>query len=240
MPLVEQSLFVNLFERPPDRLDVIVVVGDVRMLHIHPITDAVAHDFPFFFIFPDAFFAFVYERLDSVFFYLLLAVYAQQLFHFQLDGQTVGVPARLAQNRIPLHDFVARNYILHDAREDMTYVRLSVCGRRTVVKGERFLARVFFVCLFKNLVFLPKFKRFLFALHKIERRADFFVHIKTVPADVLFSSKRRLKIFVRTAPQRTRYLFILHHRKGFCPAFWEVKNPSAFYPPLNNPLFFLF
>ena len=111
--LVEETLFVDRLERPPDGLDIVVVIGDVGVLHVRPVADGVAHGLPLALIFPNGFLAFFNERKDAVFLDLLLAVEAEALFDLQLDGQAVGIPARLAQHVIALHRAVAGDDVLH-------------------------------------------------------------------------------------------------------------------------------
>ena len=175
--LVQQSFFPDGFYSPPFRLDIIVVVGNVRMFHIRPVSNAVGHFFPFGFIFPDAFLAFAYKLLDAVLFDFLLAVYSERFFHFQFDGQTVSVPTGFTRAMISLHGFVSGNYILDNACENVSHVRLSVCRRRSVVESK-FLSRtvVFFVCLFDYSVLFPEFENFGFAFDSALFAAGFIVH----------------------------------------------------------------
>ena len=44
--LVQESLLVHFLQCPPFRLDILVVVGDVGIVHIHPVAEAVAHLLP--------------------------------------------------------------------------------------------------------------------------------------------------------------------------------------------------
>ncbi|CDB26481.1 unknown [Firmicutes bacterium CAG:552] len=83
--LVYKSFFVYLFKRPPNRLDVIIVVSYVRMFHIYPVSYSVAHKLPLVLVFPYAFFALLDKGLDTVLFDVLLAVHTQLFFHFELD-----------------------------------------------------------------------------------------------------------------------------------------------------------
>ena len=176
VPLVKQALFPDLFERPPDGFDVFIVVGDIRVFHICPIADAFGHLFPFALILPDAFLAFFDKRLDAVFFDVLLAVHAEGFFHFQLDGKAVRIPPRLAEDVLALHRLIAGDDVLHDAREDMPDVRLSVRRRGAVVEGELLSPFALFDAVFKDVIFLPKFDDFLFAVDKMHRRVYLFIH----------------------------------------------------------------
>ena len=74
MPFVYQSALENVFKRPPDRLDVVVVVRHVRVFHVRPITDALRHALPLGLILPHALFALRNKRFDAVLFYIMLAV----------------------------------------------------------------------------------------------------------------------------------------------------------------------
>ena len=94
--LVQKTLFVHAFKRPPLGLDIIVVVCDVRVVHIDPVSHAVGHLFPFALVLPYRLFTLFYEGLYAVLLYLLFAVQPERFFHFELDGQSVGVPARLS------------------------------------------------------------------------------------------------------------------------------------------------
>ena len=96
MPLVQQPFAVELLQRPPLALDILIVVSYVGVVHIHPITEAVAHLFPLALVLPYGLLALLYKRLYAVTFDLRLAVYAQKFFNFQLYGQTVRIPARLS------------------------------------------------------------------------------------------------------------------------------------------------
>ena len=116
MSLIEQPLFVDLFERPPFGLDIIVVIGDVRVIHIDPVSDAVRHLLPFALVFPNRLLALTDKRLDTVLLDILLSVHAQRLFHFKLDGQPVRIPTGFPQYMPALHGLIARDNVLHDAR----------------------------------------------------------------------------------------------------------------------------
>ena len=170
MPLVQEPLLPDLFQRPPDRLDVLVVVGDVRVFHVRPVAHAFGHFFPFALVFPDAFLAFFDKRLDAVFFDVLLAVHAEHLFHFQLDGQTVRVPARFAQDVLALHRLIAGNDVLHHAGENVADVRLAVCRGRAVVERKLLSALSLLHAVLKHVLLFPERDHFLFALDKVHRR----------------------------------------------------------------------
>ena len=167
VPLVEQTLFVDLLEAPPLGFDVVILVGDIRVLHIRPITDALAHLLPLGLVFPDGLLALLDERLDAVFLDLRLAVQAEHLLDLQLHRQAVGIPAGLAQHVVALHRAIARDDILDRARLHMADVRLAVGGRRAVEerKGGRALAQLH--RFLKNVFVAPEFDDLFLALSEV-------------------------------------------------------------------------
>ena len=105
------------------------------MIHISPEADRAREIFPHSFVFPYALFAFVYKGSNTVLLDLILSVKAEELFHLNLNGETVSIPAGFAGDIVALHGAVSRNHILDDARKNVTYVRLAVCCGGTVIKG---------------------------------------------------------------------------------------------------------
>ena len=160
-------LFVDLFEAPPLGFDVVILVGDIRVLHIRPITDALAHLLPLGLVFPDGLLALFDERLDAVFLDLRLAVQAEHLLDLQLHRQAMGIPAGLAQHVVALHRAIARDDVLDRARLHMADVRLAVGGRRAVEerKGGRALAQLH--RFLKNVFVAPEFDDLFLALSEV-------------------------------------------------------------------------
>ena len=175
--LVDKPLVEHGFEHPPHRFDIVVVVSDIGVVHIHPIAHALGHTLPFVLVFPHAFLALFDKRFHAVLFNILLAVHAQLFFHLQLHGQTVRVPAGFAQNVIPLHRLVTGDNILHDARENMPYVRLSVCRGRSVVKGKGRFSFVFLHAFFEYVAFFPELDHLLLSFAKMHIGRYFIVHL---------------------------------------------------------------
>ena len=141
--LVEQVLAPEFGQRPPHRLDVGVLVGQVGAVHVEPVADPIGHSTPLPFVGADALEAGVVEPLDAVVLDLLLAGEAKLLLDLDLDRQAVGVPTTLAGHAPPGHRAEPGVEILDYAGNDMADVRHVVGGRRTFV--ERKLALVFVV-----------------------------------------------------------------------------------------------
>ena len=133
---VEQPLAVQFRQRPPDRLDVRLVEGDVGARQVDPEADPPRQFLPLLRVAEDRVDAAPRERLDPVGLDLRLAVDPEFLLDLDLDRQAVGVPARLARHVEPAHRLVAREEVLHHARQDVAVVRQPVGGRRTFVEDE--------------------------------------------------------------------------------------------------------
>ena len=170
VPLVEQAALPDLLERPPFRLDEIVLIGDVRMFHIRPKTDDVGELLPHALVLPDRFAALLDERLHAVLLDLILAVEPERLLHLKFHRQTVRIPARLSKDALSLHRLVARQHILDDARQHMTDMRLAVRRRRSVVEREILLARTLVDRFLRDVVRFPEVFDLLLSLDKIQRR----------------------------------------------------------------------
>ena len=162
MTLVQKALIGNLLDGPPDGFDIVIVVGDIRVVHIAPISDRIAHFMPLRRIFPDGFLAFFVEGFHAVPFDVLFAVQFQQLFNFQLNRQAMRIPAGFAENMVPFHRFIARDDILDRARQNMADVRLAVCRRRPIIEGE--------------IIALGSVFNFTFTADEIKRIRYVFVH----------------------------------------------------------------
>ena len=166
--LIKQTLIPYLLERPPDGFDIAVVIGDVGVLHIGPETDSVGEILPHSLILPNALFAELDERLNAVFLYLILAVDAEQLLDLKLDGQTVGIPARLTGHHVALHSAVSGDHILDNSGQNVTDVRLAVGGRRAVVKRVGRAALAVLDALLKDVVLLPEVEDGLLMAYEIK------------------------------------------------------------------------
>src|SRR5205807_8819607 len=101
-------------------------IRDVRVLEIEPEPDPLGEPLPLALVLPDRLAALVDELLDAVGLDVLLALRADQLLDLDLDGETVRVPARLPRDGEAVHGLVAREQVLHGAREDVSVVRHAV------------------------------------------------------------------------------------------------------------------
>ena len=146
------------------------------MLHIGPEADLAGEILPHTLVFPYALLALLDKGLKTVFLYPLLALDAEQLLDLDLNGQTVGIPARLSGHHIALHGLVARDHILYNSRQHMADMRLAVCRRRAVIESEslRIFTRV--DALLEDVVLVPEIEHLLLAVDELKIRRYLVVH----------------------------------------------------------------
>ena len=174
--LVEQSLVPDGLQCPPLGLDEIVIIGDIRVIHVSPEANCAGEILPHSLIFPDAFLTFIDERLQTVGLDLILSVQSKQLLNLDLNRKAVCVPACLSRHHTALHGAVSRNHIFDNTGLHMSDMRLSVCSRRAVVKGISRALLPAVNALLEDVVLLPELFHSLFSLHKIECVVYLLVH----------------------------------------------------------------
>ena len=194
MPLIEKPLLPDLLQRPPLRLDEVILVRDVGMLHIRPETDDIGELLPHALILPDRLTAFLDERLDAVLLDLFLPIDADRLLDLQLNGQPMRVPACLAEHLAPLHRLIARQHILDDARQNVPDMRAAVRRRRAVVERERIAALTLVNSTLCNMILAPKIRNSFLARSKIQIRIYFFVQknpSRSIHSHAILARERR-------------------------------------------------
>ncbi len=145
------------------------------MFHISPEANDIGEFFPHAFVLPDRFTTFLNKRLDAVSFNLFLAVDTNLLLDFELDRQTVCIPASLAKDPLALHRSKAWQHILDDTRQDMADMRLAISCWWAIVKRERITAFTLINCFLRDIVCFPEFADFLLAFHEIQVRIYFLI-----------------------------------------------------------------
>ena len=134
--LVDQPVLPELLEDPPAALDVVVVVGDVGVLHVRPEGDALREFLEVAHMAIDALATLRVELGDAVGLDLRLGAQPQLLLHLDLDGQAVRVPAGLAGHAVAPHRLVAREQVLDHAGHDVVHAGPAVRRRRALVEDE--------------------------------------------------------------------------------------------------------
>ena len=134
--LVEQPFVVDFLQEIPQGFNVAVVVGDVRVCHVHPISYALGHVHPLFGIFHH-----LRAAGGVVFFYRYFGADirlgdTQLLFHAQFYGQAVGIPTGTAFDLKAGLGLVSANSILDGTGHHMVYARHAVGTGRPFKKDK--------------------------------------------------------------------------------------------------------
>ncbi len=97
----------------------------------------------------------------------------------------MGIPACLTRYHIPLHSTVSRDHIFNDTGQDMSDMRLAVCGWRAIIKCISRTAFSCFHALLENVIFTPEFFCFFFTFYEIQIRGYFLIHLRFPPVFTL-------------------------------------------------------
>ncbi len=133
--LIEPAVVPDPPQRPPDRLDVVVVQRDVGVVEVEPEADPLGQPVPVLHVAEDGLPAALVELGDPIGLDLGLRGDAQLPLDLQLDGQAVTVPPRLARDVVAGHGPVARIDVLEDTGEDVVRAGPAVGGRRALVEA---------------------------------------------------------------------------------------------------------
>ena len=129
--LVEQTLIVELLEQPPECLDVLVVVGDIRVVEVDEVAHFLGELAPLGCEHHNVLAALVVVVLSrdvllrSLVVDILLGD-SKLLLHAKLHGESVSVPACLAVNLESLHSLIAVECVLNGACQDVVDARMTV------------------------------------------------------------------------------------------------------------------
>ena len=169
MALVDEILIPHLLQSPPFGLDVVIVVSNVRILHVSPETYAVAHVLPLVLVCPNGFLTLLDEGLNAVSFDLGLAVDAQSLLDFKFNREAVCIPACLEDDCLALHCMISRDNVLNDSCLNMSDMRLAVSRRRAVIEGKsRSTVSLGRNALLINVVFFPELENLFLSVYEIK------------------------------------------------------------------------
>ena len=91
--LVEQSLVVYLLEKIPQSLNISVVVGDIRIIHVNPISDPFGHVHPLGSVFHDLLAAGLVVFLNRNLRSDILLGDSEHFLNAKLDRKSVGIPS---------------------------------------------------------------------------------------------------------------------------------------------------
>ena len=155
IPFIEQPLLIELRKHPPQGLDIFVVVGDIGVLHIDPITHLTGQFVPQVGVLHHRLTAGAVVLLDGDFLPDILFGYPQFLLHAQFDRQPVGIPSRLAMDKKSLLSLVATEYVLYRPSHHVVNPRHPVGRGRSLVKNKGRMTLTRFDTLMKGILPVP-------------------------------------------------------------------------------------
>src|SRR5260221_8527449 len=88
----EQPTFPEGLQYPPERLYVVVLIRDIRVLEVNPEGDAIRETLVFLYVAPDTLFACFIELCDAKLLDVRLAFETQHFFNLELDRQAMRIP----------------------------------------------------------------------------------------------------------------------------------------------------
>ena len=139
--LIKQPLVIKLLQEPPKGFYILVVIRDVGMVEVNPITHLLRKVAPLggeLHHILTAFLVIVFNR-NILVRLLIINVglrYAKLLLYAKLHGQPVSVPASLAVNLVALHCLVTVERILYGTRQHMVDAGMAVCRGRSLKEYE--------------------------------------------------------------------------------------------------------
>ena len=132
MALIKKTLVPHCLKSPPLGLDIVIVICNVRILHISPEAYTIRHVLPLILICPYGLLTLLDKGLNTVTLDLRLTVDAQGLLYFKLYGKAMCIPTGLEAYCFTLHGMVSGYKILNDTSLNMSDVGLTVSRGRSV------------------------------------------------------------------------------------------------------------
>ena len=135
--LIKQSLLIELLEQPPQRLDILVVISDIRIVKIHKVSHLLRQIAPLLCVHHHVLTTFLVVVLRRDVLVALLVVDiglgdTEFFLHSQLYRQSVRIPASLTLHLETLHRLIAVESILNSTRQHVMDTRMTVGRGRTL------------------------------------------------------------------------------------------------------------
>ena len=159
--LVEQALVVELLEEPPESLDILVIVGDIRMVEIYEVTHLLGQLAPLSGELHHVLTALVVVILgrDILLRSLVVDILlgdAEFLLDTEFNRESVGIPSRLAVNLEALHGLVSVECILDTTCQHVVNTRVAISRWRSLKEDKLRAAFTLVDRLVEDIVFLPR------------------------------------------------------------------------------------
>ena len=144
----EQTLVVELLQKPPKSLDILVVVCDVRIVEVDEVAHLLGELAPLGCEHHDVLAALVVVLLCRDILLRILVVNillcnTKLLLYAKLNGESVSIPASLARHLKTVHCLIAVEGVLDCTGKHVVDARVSVRRRRTFEEDELWTAFAF-------------------------------------------------------------------------------------------------
>ena len=170
---VQQVFVVELLKQPPQRLDIFVVVCDVRIVEIDEISHFLRERAPLRREFHHILAALVVIVAHGDVLFGILVVYirlcdSEFLLHSQFHRKSVCVPSCLTMNLEALHRLISVECIFYASCKDMMDSRVTVCRRRTLKENKLRTSLTFVYRFMENIFLIPLCQHLVISCRQIE------------------------------------------------------------------------
>ena len=141
--LVEKALVIELLEEPPEGFDITVVISDIRIIEIDPVTHLASQVGPLLRIFHNLLAASCIVVVHRNLLANVLLGDAKHLLDAQLNRKSVSIPSGLALHLEALHRLETAEYILDRTSHYVMNTGHTIGRRGTLVEDKR---RMTFTC----------------------------------------------------------------------------------------------
>ena len=221
--LVQITLLIEFLQQIPQRLNILIIIGDIRVIEVHPIAHLLRQIRPFLGVLHHLLAASGVVLVHANLLTDILFGNPKHLLHAQLHGQTMRIPARLALHLIPLHRLVAAEGIFYRTRQHMVNTRHAVRRRRTLKEQKR---RAPLACLYtlpEQVFLLPCCQHLAAQLRQIQ----LLILSKLLHNLYVWTS---WKCGLRAAPEKTYYFCTDESNlstPSLCREGWGGSSPSS-------------
>ena len=167
MRLIQQFLVPDAADDIPKRLDVWILIGDIRVLEIQPVCDTAREALPLSFEFPYGLTALRIVGGNAVCLDVFLALESQLFLNLNLNGKAMRIPPAFAEHKISAHCLIAADDVFEDPSNNMVDAGVAVCRRWTFKEHERRVPLALFHAFLEDIIVFPESEYALFELLEI-------------------------------------------------------------------------
>ena len=152
---IQQALLIEFLQQIPQCFDITVIVSDIGVFKIHPISHLLCQVCPLLREFHHVTAAGSIILGHRNLFADIFFGYTQCLLNSQLYRQSVRIPSGLTVDKISFHGLITAENILNRTGNHMVNTGHTVCRRRTFIKYKRGMSFADFKTLMEDVAILP-------------------------------------------------------------------------------------